>query len=53
MRAEILGVERRRRWYDDEKLEIVLSVGVGGTTVTDVARTGCYAPADLQVAARA
>ncbi len=38
MRAEILGVERRRRWHDDEKLEIVLSVGVGGATITDVAR---------------
>jgi transposase len=38
MRVEILGIERRRRWHDDEKLEIVLSVGIGGATVTDVAR---------------
>jgi len=30
MRGEILGVERRRFWNDDEKLEIVTSVGVGG-----------------------
>lgn len=28
MRGEILGVERRRFWHDDEKLEIVMSVGV-------------------------
>ncbi|MBL4811502.1 MAG: transposase, partial [Rhodobacteraceae bacterium] len=26
MRVEILGVERRRFWPDDDKLEIVLSV---------------------------
>ena len=38
MRGDILGVERRRRWRDDEKLEIVLSVGVGGATVTQVAQ---------------
>jgi len=30
MRGEILGVERRRFWHDDDKLEIVMSVGVGG-----------------------
>ena len=36
MRGDILGLERRRRWYDEEKLEIVLSVGVGGATVTQV-----------------
>lgn len=38
MRGEILGVERRRRWSDDEKLAVVLSVGVGGATVTQVAQ---------------
>lgn len=37
MRVEILGQERRRRWRDDEKLAIVMSVGVAGATVTDVA----------------
>lgn len=38
MRGEILGVERRRYWGDDEKLAIVSSVGVGGATVTQVAQ---------------
>ena len=38
MRGEILGVERRRFWHDDEKLEIVTSVGIGGATVTQVAQ---------------
>lgn len=38
MRGDILGLERRRRWSDDEKLGIVLSVGVGGATVTQVAQ---------------
>nr|WP_213393903.1 transposase [Yoonia sp.] len=38
MRGEILGLERRRRWSDDEKLAIVNSVGVGGATVTQVAQ---------------
>lgn len=37
MRVEILGDERRRRWSDDEKLEIVLSVGIDGASVTQVA----------------
>lgn len=37
MRGDILGVERRRRWSDEGKLEIVLSVGVDGATVTQVA----------------
>ena len=37
MRGEILGVERRRRWSDEEKLSIVLSVGVNGATVSQVA----------------
>ena len=38
MRLEILGDERRRRWGDERKLEIVLSVGVDGASVTEVAR---------------
>ena len=38
MRGEILGLERRRFWRDDDKLEIVLSVGVCGATVTQVAQ---------------
>lgn len=38
MRGEILGVERRRRWDDDEKLAIVSAVGVDGVTVTQVAQ---------------
>lgn len=38
MRGEILGVERRRRWSDEEKLAIVASVGVYGATVTRVAQ---------------
>ena len=38
MRGQILGVERRRFWYDDDKLEIVMSVGVGGASVTQVAQ---------------
>ncbi|RVI72903.1 helix-turn-helix domain-containing protein [Sinorhizobium meliloti] len=37
MRVEILGQERRRRWRDEEKREIVMSVGVSGATVTEVA----------------
>jgi len=38
MRGDILGLERRRRWSDEDKLEIVLSVGACGTTVTQVAQ---------------
>jgi transposase len=37
MRVEILGQERRRRWRDDEKLAIVLSVGDAEGTITEVA----------------
>jgi hypothetical protein len=29
MRGEVLGVERRLRWIDDDKLSIVSSVGIG------------------------
>ena len=38
MRGDILAMERRRRLGDDDKLAIVLSVGVGGATVTQVAQ---------------
>ena len=38
MRGEILGVERRGFWRDDDKLEIVMSVGIDGATVTQVAQ---------------
>lgn len=38
MRGEILGFERRRRWSDDDKLEIVGAIGVNGATVTQVAQ---------------
>lgn len=38
MRGEILGVERRRRWSDQEKLAILQSVGVCGASVTQVAQ---------------
>jgi transposase len=37
MRGEVLGVERRRRWSDDDKISIVSSVGIDGSTVTQVA----------------
>lgn len=36
--SDILGVERRRRWQDDEKLATLERVGMGGRTVSDVAR---------------
>jgi transposase len=36
--SDILGVERRRRWPDEEKLVILERVGMGGRTVADVAR---------------
>jgi len=38
MRGEIFGAERRRFWHDDDKLEIVMSVGVDGASVTQVAQ---------------
>lgn len=38
MRGEILGAERRRFWHDNDKLEIIMSVGVGGASVTQVAQ---------------
>ncbi len=38
MRGDVLGVERRRRWSDEEKLVIVSSIGIDGATVTQVAQ---------------
>lgn len=38
MRGEVLGVERRRRWSNEDKLGIVMSVGVDGATLTQVAQ---------------
>jgi len=37
MRVEILGQERRRRWGDAKKLDVVMSIGLDGATVTEVA----------------
>ena len=36
--SDVLGVERRRRWQEEEKLAILERVGMGGRTVADVAR---------------
>ena len=38
MRGDIVGLELWWRWDDEEKLGIVLSIGVGGATVTQVAQ---------------
>lgn len=38
MRVEILGQERRRRWGDEKKLDIIMSVGLDGATVTEIAQ---------------
>lgn len=39
MRGEVLdGVERRRRWSDEQKLRLLMEVGLRGATLTDVAR---------------
>jgi transposase len=38
MSVEILGRERRRRWSQAERLEIVAAVGVTGETLARVAR---------------
>jgi transposase len=38
MRGEVLEAERRRFWHDDDKPEIVMSVGVDGASVTQVAQ---------------
>ena len=36
--GDVLGRERQRRWHDEEKLAIVLDVGVDGGSVTSVAQ---------------
>ena len=38
MQGDVLGRERRRSWYDEEKRAIVLEVGVDGASVTSVAQ---------------
>ena len=38
MQGDVLGRERRRRWRDEEKLAVVLEVGVEGASVTSVAQ---------------
>jgi transposase len=39
MRQQILiGVERRRRWSDEQKLSVLSEVGVDGASVVEVAR---------------
>ena len=38
MRGASLGLEQRRRWGDGDKLALVLSGGVDGATVTQVAQ---------------
>lgn len=39
MRHEVLiDIERRRRWFDTQKLSIVKEVGLDGAKVADVAR---------------
>lgn len=37
MRREVLGVEQIRRWGNEEKLGIVMLVGVDSATVTHIA----------------
>ena len=37
MRGDVLGLERRRRWRDEDKVRIVASVGAGGVTVSHLA----------------
>lgn len=37
MRGDVPGLERRRRWRDEDKVRIVASVGMGGVTVTRLA----------------
>ena len=38
MKVEVLGVERRRRWRDDEKLRIVAETLEPSARITEVAR---------------
>lgn len=47
MRADILGVERRRRWSLDEKSRLVAETLAPGACVTDIARRNDLAPSIL------
>ena len=38
MRAELLGVERRRRWTREQKLAVLNEIGVDGASASEVAR---------------
>jgi len=38
MRGDVLGIERRRRWSDEEKIAILSEVGRNGATLTQVAQ---------------
>jgi transposase len=39
MRQQVLiGVERRRRWSDEEKLRVLSEVGINGASVAEIAR---------------
>lgn len=39
MQGEVLGVERRRSWSEEEKLDIFSEVGVFGASVTQVTQS--------------
>jgi len=38
VRAELLGIERRRRWTREQKLAVLSEIGVDGASISDVAR---------------
>lgn len=39
MRQQVLiGVERRRRWSDEQKLRVLSEIGIDGASVAEVAR---------------
>lgn len=38
MHREIFGLARRRIWRDEDKLQIIMSVGIDGATMTQVAQ---------------
>ncbi len=47
MRADILGLERRRRWSSDEKARLVAETLAPGARVSEVARRNELAPSLL------
>lgn len=47
MRADILGVERRRRWSLDDKARLVAETLAPGACVSDIARRNDLAPSVL------